>query len=160
MKWFCFFQIIFDLPLILKGKKKRGFESHIYQGWFWDLFYSWNWKASKLIECNHNLKLSTIWVWKMRLLPLSRMISFRVLLCWIADQALPILKSRWSFYQKILDLCMFQCTYWIYACSSVPVYLELLDGCWHERVYLNFCVFPIYSAKPKGQWIKVMDVSL
>ena len=157
MKWFFFLQIIFDLPLILKGKKKREFkfESHIYQGRFWDLFYSWNWKASKLIECNHTLKLSTIWVWKMGLLPLSRMISFRVLLCWIADQTLPTLKSRWSFYPKILDLCMFQCTYyhahltgtswWLLTWTSLPEFL---------------CVFPIYSAKPKGQWIKVMDIGL
>lgn len=139
MKWFCFLQIICDLSLILKGKKKRGFESHIYQGRFWDLFYSWNWKASKLIECNHTLKLSTIWVWKMVLLPLSRMISFRVLLCWIADQALPILKSRWSFYQKnigsmhvpvyLLDLCMFQCSsvpgtsWWLLTWMSLPEFL-------------------------------------
>lgn len=139
------------MPLILKDKKKKKKENlnlnHISPKYVLRLILFLKSKPSKLIECYHTLKLSKMWVCKMGLLPLSKIITFRVQLCWIAEE-LSTLKGRWRSNSKVLNLCMFPMT--TLSWMAVP-----------KNDYLIFlCILPIYSTKSKGQQIKIMGAGI
>lgn len=149
----CFLKIIFNFPLILKDKERERENIWIRVTYLprtiprFLLFSNWN--PSELIECYHTLKLSTIWVWNMGLFPLSRIISFRLLICGIANQALSVLKSEEDLPKSIgyMDISRYLLPYSVTGTSWWMLK-------WMSLPELQF-VFLIYSSKPKwGRQIK------